>query len=45
MEKGIKKGMKKNQQATDLTMIELNYSSSEIAKVVKCPLKMRLKNL
>ena len=29
--------MKKNQQATDLTMIELNYSSSEIAKVVNAP--------
>ena len=41
MEKGIKKGMekgiKKEKQAIILTMIELNYSESEIAKVVKCP--------
>ena len=37
MEKGIKKGIKKEKQAIILTMIELNYSESEIAKVVKCP--------
>ena len=32
----LQEGIKKNQKTIILTMIELNYSESEIAKVVKC---------
>ena len=32
----LNEGMKKEKQAIILTMIELNYSESEIAKIVKC---------
>ena len=35
-EEGREEGMEKKQKAIILTMIELNYSESEIAKVVKC---------
>ena len=37
LKEGMEKGIKKSQKAIILTMIELNYSESEIAKIVKCP--------
>ena len=37
LKQGREEGREEEKQAIILTMIELNYSESEIAKVVKCP--------
>ena len=35
LQEGIQKGKEENQQATVLTMIELNYSAFDISKITK----------